>query len=182
MKLKRNLQLENIVDVKKVGLVGHATIADGRLIPDISLDTTKYPEIRRYLDIHEDKISGDIKTTWIIATQDTVFLKVSISNPIIWEFSIRFPMEQHSVSIDLIMRTKLCYIRSTGVETAKELGRRSILLEVLSPLPDGYWNKHLEKFMIKKFRKHGLSRQAARQATAKYLRDTRHFETHRLIN
>lgn len=166
----RDIYTKPYLDVVSDASISYADIANGKNIPLVILDTTKYEEIEKAILFHRGIDCGKITTIWGKSYDDTlVTLWVNFLEPVPVEFVIPFDIENKALLIDLIIKTQLLYIQpgKPGDMFKNTMNSSRIMIEVASTHFYNEWYKLYEKYFTKYFQKKGMNRKIAKNTTVK---------------
>lgn len=178
-----------IPEDRSVPIVGDAAIAgsvaDGRLVPVLILDTHNHPTIEEVIRLHEHFAPGDVEFNWgrTKRSKDEVFLTLDFERPVEAEALLMFSIERQGRLVDLILRSRALYLQA-----GKPGDRLSTALEeprILLTLPDTgfaeYWDGVYLKRMTEVIRRDaGIPRAQARGAARELIETIRRAEAFRM--
>lgn len=156
-----------------LGIVSDATIssvhiANEKNIPLIILDTTNHQDIEQAISFHDGIETGRVNTIWGKSIDNKIVtLKIDLIKPVPKEFVVAFDIQKQGGLIDLIINSQLLYIQPGKPKDrlSNTMKAQRLMIEVPSTHFEGEWKKLYCEVMFKYFRKQGLSKKAAKNAT-----------------
>lgn len=187
---RRTIPLRHPAEACPVSIVSDASIAtrgvaDGRLIPLLILDTSDRPDIESMVQAHESFDSGDVVSTWGLRSRfDTGHIRLTLttSQPSSCTLIIDLSTATHAAIIDHIIQAQGVYIQPgrPGDRLKSDLQRPRILVEIPSRHFRPVWEGIMHRNLVKSFRRQGLSRGDAKQATMRFLAEWRSLTSTRM--
>ncbi|MDU7251950.1 MAG: hypothetical protein E6274_06410 [Clostridium sp.] len=156
------------LDIVSDASITSAHIANGKNIPLIILDTTNYQDIEQAILFHASVEHGRVSTIWGKSVNNNVVtLSITLINPVPVEFVVAFDVQKQGGLIDLIINSQLLYIQPGKPKDRlyNTMNAQRLIIEVPSTHFVNQWEKQFTKVMTKYFRKKGLSKKAAKNAT-----------------
>ena len=174
MKLyKGNLEAYKIVGD---GMISFDSIAEGRLIPAIIIDSLNNNTIPELIKLHHITPPGDAESQFLRKTFDkkVYFLRLAFTAPIAISFAIEFILPKHYSLIDGILQSKGLYLL-TGKEGDKVSQNidDSILIEVPNGGFENSWDDILLTFLMKTFKGHSFSKKERKELAKKNIIEMR---------
>ena len=160
-------------------------VADGRLIPLIILDTSSCPDIEDAVRAHCDLGPGDVRSTWAAVSRfdpSRLSLALELLQPSACTIVIEFDLPHHGGLVDQIVRTQGLYLQPgrPGDLIGNSVDRDRILIEVPARAFCSEWERILRKALVKDFRRQGLSKGDAKDATESYIEKWRNLTAPRM--
>jgi hypothetical protein len=161
------------------GVISNIEWADGRPIPAIMVDASNRPDISEYIVAHTNQPPGDITSQWGRKrfSKKIIGLILKSARPVLTEFVIEFNSLKHNTIIEGILISKGLYLQTgkQGDKVSNNLQKPSILIEIPETGFAPTWEKILEKTITRKFKKQGLGRKNAKNASKEYIKSMREF-------
>ncbi|HYT57741.1 MAG TPA: hypothetical protein VEQ38_23790 [Verrucomicrobiae bacterium] len=186
------IQLNNEVEKKPVPIVWDAGVAtgdvgDGRFIPVLIIDTTDRPDIEDMVRAHKHLGPGDADSVWSRPSRlvsNKIQLILSFTKPTRCVLSLEFDLERLGGILDQIIHAEGVYLQPgrPGDRLVTNLDKERVLVEVPSKQFRGEWENIYLKSLKKRFRKGGLSRSQAKQATRDFVIEWRKVGSIRVPN
>lgn len=174
MKMRANNQLRKgfidpqtpCVKIVADATINNITVAYGKTIPLIILDTVDHPLIESMIDAHTEIEQGSVKSLWF-TTQDqqTVYLQIEMSEPTSVKFISKFDSKIHAVIIDVLIHSQLLYLQAgkPGDRFIDDPKRPKILIEIPSSGFSEAWDKIYTQIFTNHFRKIGYRKKQAQE-------------------
>lgn len=161
-----------------------SSIADGRLVPYLVLDTSKRPDFVQLVDAHEHLPPGDVDTTWAFLPKNSraISLLLQFKKPAELFMRLEFGIVEWGGVVDQIMRSRLMYLEpgKPGDRFDPTQERPRILVEVMAEPFEAQWNRILLAKLTKDLRKRGTSRKKAERAAKEMVDAWRNFSGFRM--
>ena len=163
------------------GSVASADIGEGRHIPVLILDTVNRPDIVTMVRAHQEVGSGDVISYWSFKRRlsglDAPRLILRTTKPSICVVTIDFDFSKNQgCLVDLIMRSQAIYLQPgrPGDRVSSTFGAPRISLEIpVNEVFEKRFRTLHEKSVFQQFRKRGMRRRQARQATELFFKQWR---------
>lgn len=182
---RQTIPISSPLEKQPVPIVWDATVAsvgvgEGKMIPLLILDTSRRPDIETMLLAHKHSGPGDVISGWSIPSRfntSHVSLVLEQTKPSHCVIILEFNVADRGGVVDQIVQAQGVYIQSgrEGDRLANTLDKQRILVEVPTRDFKSEWDKIFRKQLRKKFRRDGLSRQAAKNAVDEFLKEWRQF-------
>lgn len=154
------------------GAIATSGVGDGRMIPVLIVDCKNKTEIEDLISSHTDSNPGDVISTWGWPrwNNNLVYLILKFTKPANIEFGLKFNVMKDSALVDSILHTNAIYLQSSssGRSLSDGLDGEKIIVEIPNTDFLPRWDKIYEKCLIKKFKKSGLSRRVALEASRQH--------------
>lgn len=150
-----------VVDVVNDALIYERNMCDGKAIPHLIIDTEKYPEIAKSIELHREVAEGIVSFTWGMTTDKKfVLLMIDSVSPVEISYVIKFDLYRQCAIIDRILSSKLMYIQAgkQGERLLNTPNRPKLLLEVPHTGFETEWKKIYRKTQEKRFKDLGVKR------------------------
>jgi mRNA-degrading endonuclease RelE of RelBE toxin-antitoxin system len=187
---KMTVPLSNETVKEPVPIVSDASmasrgIADGRMIPLLIIETSKRLDIEDMIRAHKDFGPGDAETGWSPLSRfdkSKIRLIIYIKKPSQCVIVLEFDVARQGGVVDQIIQAQGVYIQAgrMGDRLKSTIDNERILIEVPSRKFQKMWDQILYKALKKDFRRKGLDRHEAIQATEDFLKEWRHFGSLRM--
>lgn len=170
---------EEIIKIVADGAFATASIADGRLIPVLILDTSSRPDIEDLIKAHRDFSPGDAKSMWSqnIKGTEKVWLVISFERPSACRAILEFNIVKDGGTVDQIINSEALYLQSgkEGQRLSTTLGKEGvrILVEVPSSHFKPEWNERLYNTLVSEGRRKSLSKALAKEYASGVIEDWR---------
>ncbi len=181
--------LHNLREARPLRIVADAAIATtivggGRLIPLMILDTTDRTDVEELIRIHQHLPPGDVDSQWgaLESSQEKVALMLTFKRPAEMVVILEFDIVKQGILVDQALTARGIYLQS-GREGDRFLTNPDIpkiLVEIPGTGFHEFWNQLFHENIMKRMRKHGLSRNQAKEAASKYIKEMREFAQLRL--
>lgn len=168
------------------GVIGHAGVGEGRLIPLVILDTSNRPDLEECIRVHQYVGAGDVKCQWgqLIGHHNTVALILSFIRPAELVVIVEFDLQRHhGVLVEQVLGTKALYIQAgrEGDRLKHDVNLPKVILEV----PDTgfrrkFWDKIYSRYTTAQMRERGLNRADAKRAAKESIVELRKLGTVRM--
>ncbi len=184
MKKLRDIPDSVIVPIVSDGAIATYAIGDGRMIPVLIVDCTEKVELRDHIYAHEESEAGDVTVTWATLKRDKakVALLLEFSKPSVLEVVLQFNIKNQGGLVDGILHSNALYLQpaDSGMKVAEGLGKPKILVEIPDTgfLPD--WEKLYTHFLVKRFKRSGLSKKDAINAAKEHKSELRELWCRRM--
>lgn len=164
--------------IVQVGVIGDPRVSDGRLIPYLTLDCTRHPEVERLIELHGDsELPGDVICTWGWRrfNKAAVYLKLEFTRPAAATMHLCFVLKENAHTVDWIIGVRGLYLQSSkyGTYASEGYGAPSILVEVPHIATFPIWERLYDKHLVKEFRSRGLASEHICGAIKDYKRSAR---------
>lgn len=191
MTLKRiQIEVRDKREMNPVPIVSDAAmmtrgIADGRLLPLIILDTSERSDIEDMIRAHEHFGPGDVQSYWAAPSlfdRKRVRLVLKVTKPSLCVIVLEFEIVRQGVIVEQIIQSQGIYIQAgrPGDRLRTTFDHPRILAEVPSREFQPEWDRMLRKALVKDYRRRGLSRGAAKDATDGFLAEWRDLTSRRM--
>lgn len=175
---------QRAVPVIHTAILAGGSVAEGRFVPYLVLDTTQRPDIEQLILSHEHLPSGDVNTTWakMPGQARSISLLLEFKRPAEIFVRLEFGITEWGGLVDQIMRARLIYLQAgkPGDHFDPSQSAPHIIAEILGEPPEGEWDRLLMATLVKDFRTRGLKRKEANIAAREMVRDWRNFSGFRL--
>ncbi len=157
-----------IVEIVGDGLIGTASVGDGRMLPVLIIDTSSRSDLEEYFRIHAGCVAGDARVQWAhIPDQDTAILMLSIERPLVMKIYIAFRLtKRHGILVEQILSVNGVYLLPGrhGDRLGSTLERHRVLFEVPDTGFRRTWDKIFLKHTARALRDKGLARSRSKEA------------------
>jgi hypothetical protein len=175
--MKMRLQNLRTFSYAEEGMLSADDVGEGRMIPVIVLDVENNQDVIDLIKSHYSIVSGDVTLTWSqdFFNRKELILKMSFTKPMKVEFGIRFIIATDVTIIDGIIQSKGVYLQTgkKGDKVSKKLNDEKILIEVPEMGIKEFWNNLLQKTLIVKYKKLGLSKKESKGAALQHIQSIR---------
>ena len=160
-------------------IMATVSVGEGRLIPILIIDSAERPDIEELVRVHEYLPPGDVKVQWghLKNTPECIALILKFVRPMEVLLVLNFNIVKQGGIVDQILLAKALYLQPgrEGDRFSKKIDAKRILIEV----PDtGFcmtWDELLFKSLVKDYRKKGLPKHQAKEATRQFIEEWRKF-------
>lgn len=172
---KRRTKVEGAPVVRVVSDAGIATpsVADGKLMPVLTLNSKDVPELTTMLDFHQNTPPGDVTSTWLVQrfSKSYMYLLLEFVKPTEMKVAIEFKLSKHPPVIDGIIISHGFYLRTndTSDHFADDLESPCIIVEVPDETIPPYWEELYRKLTLKKIKKAGYSKKEAQELSKEHI-------------
>ncbi len=185
MKLKSK-QVEILVkhpwEARPARIISDAAVAtigvgDGRLIPLVIIDSAERPDIEELVRVHEHLPPGDVKVQWgdLKSAPDSIALFLKFTRPAEAFLVLNFDIVKQGGVVDQILSSRALYLQPgrEGDRLSNTLHAKRILIEVPETGFGKTWDGILFKHLVKDFRRKGLPKDQAKEATKGFIEEWR---------
>lgn len=138
-----------------VPIVGQAAIAgpvaDGKLIPVLTLDTSDKPQLGEIIRVHALLPPGDVKSQWASSREhaDHVLLLLRFESPIELPIALRFSIEYEAILVEMIVKSNAVYLQAeeVGVGLALRMDQPRLVVEIPDNGFKDVWDELLHERM-----------------------------------
>lgn len=159
-------QPARIINDAAVATVG---VGDGRLIPLVIIDSAGRPDIEELVRVHEYLPPGDVKVQWgdLKGAPDGIALILRFTRPAEVLLVLEFDIVRQGVVVDQILSSRALYLQPgrEGDRLSNTLDAKRILIEVPETGFSKTWDGIIFKYLAKDFRRRGLPKHQAKEAT-----------------
>jgi hypothetical protein len=158
------------------GAMSIPSIAEGRVIPGLILDTNQDLEIRDLIEAHDHSPPGDAEYNWSTKPFDSgsLYLTVEFKSPIPFKFSIYFEIPRQNFLVDGVLKSRGFYLLAgSSFDKVSNLSLKRIMCEVPDTGFSNTWESINTKSIIKRYRKQGLSKKEAERAAKRHIDSSR---------
>lgn len=160
------------------------SIADGRLLPVLFIDTSERADVRELLRVHEQLGSGDVEFNWGLSleSKDDAILYLRFLRPMEVKVILLFDVRRQAILVEGILSGGGVYLQDArpGDRLSTTLDAHRVLIE----LPDtGFrpsWDRYLLKRTTALLRKRGIPRRTAPHAAATAIREMKKIASLRM--
>lgn len=183
------IAVDSAEEAHVVAIVGDGAIAahgvgDGRFIPLIIFDATNRPDLAEVIEAQAHLSSGDVVVQWgsLAKRHDHIILLLRFQRPTERVAIIEFEIATHGILVESILQSKGLYIQAgkVGDRLKHDVNRPKMLIEVPDTGIRTLWDKLHFDAVVKRMRRNGLSRHAAKQAARTALGQLRELAGFRL--
>lgn len=164
--------------------IASGDLGEGRIIPLLILDATRRPDFVEFIRMHQYTPPGDIVVRWGLSpfNRKVVVLSITASRPIEIHFNVVFDAVKDMGLIDSAVHSNGVYLLAgkPGDRTATTIDEPRILFEVPDTGFAERWEKLLHKNLEKGFKKKGLGKKAAHEATLNHVKSMRQLWAFRM--
>ena len=176
MKKKRyttDIPLPNPESAKPVPIVGDAlvatgTIAEGRVIPTVVIDTSERSDIEDLVRAQVQQPPGDVQSRWgqLSRSEHHLALVLQFERPSNCLLILEFDVVEQGILIECILAAQALYIQPgrEGDRVPPILDTNRIIVEVPELGFREDWRKIWRKELVRYYRKEGLARGEAQEA------------------
>jgi hypothetical protein len=160
------------------GAIAAKTVADGRLVPLLILNTSDRPELEELVRLHKDLPPGDVECQWgITGPKSRISLVLSFKRPVEAVAILDFDIADQGILVDQILEAKLLYIQTgrEGDRLKTHLNAPKMIVEIPDTGVRELWEKTYHRHVAKRMRDKGLSRFQARRAAEEIIKMSREF-------
>jgi len=153
------------------------SVGDGRLIPLVIIDSSERRDIEELVRVHEHLPPGDVKVQWgdLRNTSDSIALLLRFIRPVEALLVLNFDIVKQGVIVDQILLSKALYLQPgrEGDRLRNTFDAKRILIEVPETGFSKTWNGMYFKYLVKDFRRKGLPKHQAKEATNEVIEEWR---------
>lgn len=175
---------DHLVRIVGDGAIASIHIGDGRLIPLVIVDTTRYPELQEFIRIHKYLAPGDVTSQWgrVEANIGTVALFLKFSRPAELVAVIEFDIFRHGILVEQVLSTNALYIQAgrEGDRLKNTWDTPRVMMEIPELEFRRVWDKMFLSSVTKSMRTKGLNRQQSKRAAIQAIESIRGFGQIRL--
>ena len=146
------------------------------MIPVVIIDTTSRPDIDATVLAHLDFGGGDVCSMWPVCHScfgaQYVRLVLRMSGPSDCLIILKFDLERYGMTVDQIFHSQGVWIQPgrPGDRVRATLENPRLLVEVPTNREFGHnWEAMFRKSIVKRFRKNGMGRSAAKRAATEFI-------------
>ena len=183
---KTKIEKSLIVSIVGDGAMAGPTVADGRLLPLLIVDTAGRPDIAELIRVHRHLPSGDVVSQWggkVEGDDDTVLLSLHFLRPMDLSVALIFSIEKQAMLVEAMLTGGGVYLQAGNGKDrlVTTLDANRMFVE----LPDGafgsVWPKLLQDRMTAvTARRLGVSRRKARPAAERLVGEIRRLAAFRM--
>ena len=163
-----------IINDAAVATVG---VGDGRLIPLVIIDSAERPDIEELVRVHEHLPPGDVKVQWgyLKSDPESIALLLRFTRPAEVLLVLNFDIVRQGGVVDQILSSRALYLQPgrEGDRLSTTLDAKRILIEVPETGFSKTWDGILFKHLVKDFRRKGLPKHQAKEATKGFIEEWR---------
>lgn len=167
-------QPARIINDAAVATVG---VGDGRLIPLLIIDSGERPDIEELVRVHEHLPPGDVKVQWgdLKSGPGAIALLLRFTRPAEVLLVLNFDIVRQGGVVDQILSSRALYLQPgrEGDRLSNTLAAKRILIEVPETGFSKKWDGILFKHLVKDFRRKGLPKHQAKEATKGFIEEWR---------
>lgn len=175
---------ELIVPIVHDGAIA-GSIADGRLLPVLLIDTSLRPDVRELLRVHEHLGSGDVEFDWGLSreSKDDAILYLRFVRPVDAEVILLFDVRRQAILVEAILTGGGAYLQDArpGDRLSTTLDAHRVLIE----LPDTGFRPTWDQYFLDRttafLRKRGVPRRTAPQAAAAVISEMKTIVSFRML-
>lgn len=186
---KKEISLNHEAEAKPVPIVSDVGVAtqgtaDGRIIPVLILDTSQRRDIEDLVKAHKLIGSGDANSAWSVPSRyniNKITLVLTFIKPSPCVILLDFDIARQGGVVDQIIQAQGVYIQpgKKGDRLSSTLDNERILIEVPSKHFRKEWDKILYKALVKNFKKKGLVKSDAKNASNGFIKEWRELGSKR---
>jgi len=174
-------QPARIINDAAVATVG---VGDSRLIPLVIIDSAERPDIEELVRVHEHLPPGDVKVQWgkLKSAPNSIALLLRFTPPVEALLVLNFDIVKQGGVVDQILSSRALYLQPgrEGDRLSNTLDAKRILIEVPETGFSKTWDGILFKHLVKDFRRRGLPKRQAKEATKGAIEEWRKIGRSRL--
>ena len=159
-------QPARIINDAAVATVG---VGNGRLIPLVIIDSAGRPDIEELVRVHEHLPPGDVKVQWgdLKSAPGGIALLLRFTRPAEVLLVLNFDIVRQGGVVDQILSSRALYLQPgrEGDRLSNTLDAKRIRIEVPETGFSKTWDGILFKHLVKDFRRRGLPKHQAKEAT-----------------
>jgi hypothetical protein len=167
------------ISVVAQAAIGNEAVGDGRLLPLVILDTTKFPDVVDLFTVHETMPPGDADSTWVVLEDfvDHFGLALEFKKPFETHFVVDFDLMEYAPAIDLAIRGKAIYLQAgkPGDRLYRAMNGTRIIVEIGAEISMRDWEAIWLRTIRKQLRKEGLSRAEAKRESPVKMNEIRNI-------
>jgi hypothetical protein len=158
--------------------IANVSVADGKLLPLIIIDTSSRPDIEDMIAVHEKLGPGDVQVIWgrVSAKQKDITLWLLFKRPSECIVRLDFDIVKRGGIVDHIIGSEALYLQcgKQGDRLAGTFERNKIIIEVPSKSFRVEWDKILHEALEKDAQKKvGASKSQSREYSQKVVQEWR---------
>jgi hypothetical protein len=186
---KTEIPLNHPWEVRPAKIISDAALAtvnvgDGRLIPLVIIDSSERPDIEEVVRVHEHLPPGDVKVQWgsLENASDSIALILRFIRPVEALLALNFNIVKQGVIVDQILLSKALYLQPgrEGDRLKNTFDAKRILIDVPETGLSETWKGVFFKELVKDFRRKGLPKNQAKEATREVMEEWRKIGLSRL--
>lgn len=166
--------------------VATRTIADGRLIPVLLIDTSSRPDIENLIKAHKYFGPGDAKSSWgkLSTKQNTINLILRFEKPVKCTLIFEFDILEYGGIIDQIVHNKVLCIQCAkeGERFLRTFEREKVLIEVPSSDFEQEWEMMLNRTLECDGKRKGLNKKQAQEYSNNVIKSWREITVETRMN
>lgn len=139
----------------------------------VIIDARDRPEIVHLIELHDKLPPGDVLSAWgnVNDDPDNVSLILHFVRPVEASMFIPFNIANNGTVVELALKSRAIYLQAgkPGDRFINSVEVPRVLVEIGGEMPAETWRKLWDKALRKKFRALGLSRAAAKLASAEFI-------------
>ncbi len=162
------------------GAIATVGMGEGRLVPLVIIDTSERPDIEELVRVHQYVGPGDAKSAWGRlkgSGEEKISLILQFVRPAELMLVLEFDIAKRWGLVDQILTSKGIYILPgrDGDRLSNKLDAPKVLIEVPDTGFGKTWEDMWHRHLMGELRHRGVSRQHAKQAARRVIREWREF-------
>ena len=172
-----------------VPIVGDGGIAtsgllSGNLMPVLILDTSDRPDVAELIRVQRHLPPGDVASTWGGRSRraSSVLLLLDFARPSKLRIMLEFDIARQGLLVDSILHVRAVGLQSgrVGDRLATTMKDGHMIVEVAATGFEPKWNELWRRELEKDYRRRGLTKRLAGQATDRLITEWRNLQEFRL--
>lgn len=179
------LDSADVVPIVADGSIAAGSVADGRMLPLVIIDTTNRSDLDELVRLHDHLPPGDVTFRWseVVDNDDQVALVLEFVRPVEARAILVFSIEHEGILVDAALSGAGMYLQPgrPGDRLKHDLQRPKILVEIPADDFRDRWEKIVLRRLTKVVRRgRRMPRGQARQLAAEWLDRSRELSHYRM--
>jgi|GEM_PF-6158568 len=167
-----------IIEIVDVPTISNISIADGKNLPILVLNTSEREDIKQAIVNHSIDNTGNVETRWGSPKKNRsryIYLIIDLLSPTKCSFIISFDIWKRGPVVDIIMKNGGCYIQSSddGVKFSDNPNAPRILMEVITEdeLKENWKDMYFKGITNMFKKKHSLKLKEAKKIAKSFINE-----------
>jgi hypothetical protein len=168
---------KRLIAVVAQAAIANEGVGDGRLLPLVILDTTKFPDVVDLFNMHEKMPPGDADSTWVVLEDfvDHLGLVLQFKRPFEMDFVVDFDLAEYGPAVDLAMQGRAIYLQAgkPGDRLYRTMVAPRIIVEIGAEASKERWEAIWQRAIRNQLRREGMHRRDAKRMSPAYMEQIR---------
>lgn len=176
-------------EISPVPIIADGAVAtrqplSGHLVPVLILDTSDRADIVELIRIQRHLPPGDVVSSWggHSRTARTILLLLEVSRPLRTKILLEFDIATQGILVDFILAVRAVGLQggTLGDRLSTTMEHDRMILEVAATGFEPKWNELLRRELNRDYRRQGLTKRQANQATEQTVLEWRQLQEYRI--